>query len=79
MDIPPNHHYEARLGALIREAMRTQGISENELSARTLIPRVTLRRWLGGHGFKVTGLFVIADNLGLDVEDMVRQVVREAA
>lgn len=80
MDKHPPPPYEAHLAAMIREAMQAQGVSENELAERTLIPRITLRRRLQGlPGIKITELLVIAEHLGLDAEDLVRQAKQRAA
>jgi lambda repressor-like predicted transcriptional regulator len=71
---PLNH-----LGEVVAEAMRKEGISENEASLRSGISRQTLRRRLRAGGFKDVEMFAVARALELPASELVARVERGVA
>lgn len=74
-----NPHPLNTLGEVVAEALRQEGISENDASLRTGISRQTLRRRLRGGGFKDTELFAVARLLELPASELVARAEQVAA
>lgn len=66
--------YPHRVAQAVTGAMQAGGWSEKALAEATGIPRVTLRRRLGGSPFDVSELARIADALNVTVAYLIAEV-----
>lgn len=70
-NMPKPEPLEDAIAAVIRERMRSQGLSENMLATDTGIPRVTLRnRFVAPGRLSIRELRLIADRLGTTAQEI---------
>ncbi|KKB64389.1 hypothetical protein WM40_05550 [Robbsia andropogonis] len=64
------------LSAVLSDAVQSGSTDKSDLAAAAGVTRVTLRRALTGSDFKVSTLFAIADQLGLEVVLVPKEAAR---